>query len=196
MIRADTVSVVSDGNMLGEMPTSRALELAKEKELDLVEVAPNQKPPVCKIMSYSKFKYEEKKKARKGKIRGKAKDLKEMRFSPNIGEGDLQHKLNRIKEFLRKGHKVKITIFFKGRRTGPEPGNVLVEKILTGLKENCTIEQALKRQGRRWFMTVAPLKTSNKKIDSAEEVNNVSKSKVNLDNMHHGQVKCDPRTRT
>lgn len=151
--------------MLGEMPTSRAIELATERDLDLVEVAPNQTPPVCKIMSYSKFKYEEKKKARKGKVKGKTKELKEMRFAPFIGEGDLNHKLNRVKEFLGKGHKVKLTIFFK-RRTTPEAGNLLVEKILTELEESCTIEQALKKQGRRWFITVAPLKTNSKKKDT------------------------------
>ena len=163
--------------MLGEMPTATALGLAKEKELDLVEVAPNQKPPVCKIMSYSKFKYEEKKKARKGKVKGKTKDLKEMRFAPHIGDGDLQHKLNRTKEFLEKGHKVKITIFFKGRRTGPEPGNILVKKILTELEENCTIEQSIKRRGRRWFMTVAPQKTNRKKTDSLGKKNGEIKDK-------------------
>jgi len=147
--------------MLGEMPTKRALELAKEQELDLVEVAPNQKPPVCKIMSWTKFKYEEKRKLKKAQKKGRAKEMKEMRFPVFIDIGDLNHKLKRVKEFLSKGHKVKITIFFKGRST-PDLGSQLVEKILTGLEESCTIEQPLKKQGRRWFLTVMPAKAVKK----------------------------------
>lgn len=160
MIRVPVVNVVFDGKMLGEMTTDKAIELAKEQGLDLVEVAPNQKPPVCKIMSYSKFKYEEKKKAKKGKIKGKTKELKEMRFAPLIGEGDLQHKLKRVREFLEKGHKVKLTIFFKGRIPA-DAADVLVKKLLTELEEISTIEQPLKKEGRRWFFTVVYTKKQN-----------------------------------
>lgn len=127
----------------------------------MVEVAPNQTPPVCKILSYSKLKYEESKKARKGKIKGKTKDLKEMRFPTTIEDGDIQHKLKRVNEFLSKGHSVKITVYFKGR-TLPERADQIVEKILTGLAETSTIDQTLKKEGRRWFMTVAPAKVKQK----------------------------------
>lgn len=144
--------------MLGELPLAKALEIAEEKGLDLVEVSPDQNPPVCKIMSYSKFKYEESKKLRKAKAKGKTKDLKEIRFAPFIGPGDFDHKIKRIKEFLDKGHKVKVTVFFKGRGATPQVGEQLVEKILTALEEYSNIEQALKKQGRRWFFVVMPEK--------------------------------------
>ena len=147
--------------MLGEMPTQRALEIAKERGLDLIEVAPNQTPPVCKILSYSKLKYEESKKARKGRIKGKTKDLKEMRFPTTIEDGDINHKLKRVKEFLSKGHNVKITVYFKGR-TSRTKADEITEKILTELSEISTIDQTLKKQGRRWFMTVAPAKIKQK----------------------------------
>lgn len=153
--------MVDDGNMLGEMPTAKAIEIAQSKGLDLVAVAPNQKPPVCKILSYSKLKYEESKKARKGRIKGKTKDLKEMRFPTTIEDGDIQHKLKRVKEFLSKGHNVKITVYFKGR-TSREKAEEVTEKILTELKEISIIDQTLKKQGRRWFMTVMPAKIKPK----------------------------------
>lgn len=171
MIRVPTVTVVVDGEMLGEMPTEKALQMAQEKGLDLVEVAPNQKPPVCKIMSWSKFKYEEKKKLRKAKVKGKAKEMKEMRFPIFIDKGDLDHKLKRVREFLGKGHKVRLTVFFKGRST-PELGGELVKRILTELEESCTIQQPLKKQGRRWFLVVEPGKSEakNKKEEDNAKV--------------------------
>jgi translation initiation factor IF-3 len=159
-IKATIVQVVDDEGIRGKLPIAEALELAAEKELDLVEVAPNQDPPVCKIMSYSKFKYEESKKTRKGRVKGKVKEEKEMRFPTTIEEGDITHKLKRINEFLEKGHKVKVTIFFKGRTTNEMADN-LTKKILTELEETSTIEQSLKKEGRRWFFTVAPKKGSN-----------------------------------
>lgn len=146
--------------MLGVMPTAKALDLAREKELDLVEVAPGQNPPVCKIMSYSKFKYEESKKEQKGKLKGKTKEMKEMRFPTLIDKGDIGHKIKRVNEFLEKGHKVKITVYFKGRTTNEIAGE-LVQTLLTELEETSTIEQALKKEGRRWFFTVMPKKSSN-----------------------------------
>ncbi len=117
------------------------MELARKEELDLVEVSPDSRPPVCKIMDYNKYYYEQKKKKRENKKKAVSKDLKQIRLSPNIGKHDLETKFGKIKNFLEKGHKVKINMMFKGRQKEHlEVGKQILTGIIEELKEiaECT----------------------------------------------------------
>jgi translation initiation factor IF-3 len=138
-IRVPKVLVIDDkGNNIGEIDTLDAIRMAKETGLDLVEVSPNANPPVCRIMDFSKYIYEQKKKLRKNKA-GKVKDLKEFKFSPVIDVGDMNTRVRRAKEFLEKDHPVKITIQKKGRQPYDQMKEVFSE-ILTNFTEYSTIE--------------------------------------------------------
>lgn len=143
-----------NGDKVGKVETKKALEMAKKKELDLVEVAPNAKPPVCKIMSWSKFKYELSKK-RKSSSKGKAKDMKEMWFTPYIDEGDIEHKLKRVREFLEDRHPVKLTVRVKGRVSKNLVRDQL-KSILKRLEGECKMEGHMRREGRNMSAIVLP----------------------------------------
>jgi translation initiation factor IF-3 len=151
-IRVSEVLVIdSEGNNLGKVSTQEAIAMAKEVGLDLVEVGATSVPPVCRIMDYSKFIYEQKKKLRKNKT-GKAKDLKEFRFSPVIDVGDLNTRVRRAVEFLEKGHPVRITVQKKGRQSYDQAKGVFNE-ILTNFTEYSTIEPEPKSEGNRITIT-------------------------------------------
>jgi len=138
-IRVPKVLLIDEkGENLGEVDTIKAREMARAVELDLVEVGATSKPPVCRIMNYSKYIYEQKKKLRKNKT-GKAKDLKEFRFSPVIDVGDMNTRVRRAKEFLEKGHPVKITTIKRGRQQFSQMKEVF-DEILTNFTEYCSIE--------------------------------------------------------
>lgn len=159
-IRSPQLLVIDDeGVQLGVMNTDEALRLAQEKDLDLIEVSPNAKPPVAKILSYSKFKYQLDKKKKENK--SKTIEQKEMWFKAFIGEGDFNHKIARIEEFLNKKHSVKITIRAKGRVSRDQLKNLL-ERIIISLGENITeITETPKFEGRNLSLLVRPNK--NKK---------------------------------
>ena len=138
-IRVPKVLVITEkGENIGEVNTYDAINMAKDVELDLVEVSPNANPPVCRIMDFSKYIYEQRKKLRKNKA-GKTKDLKEFKFSPVIDIGDINTRVRRAKEFLDKDHPVKITIQKKGRQPYDQMKEVFSE-ILTNFTEYSTIE--------------------------------------------------------
>jgi len=141
--------------------------MAREKGLDLVEVSPNSRPPVCKIMSWSKFKYELSKK-RKGSSKGKAKEMKEMRFSPYISDGDVNHKLKKVNEFLDKKHPVKLTIRVKGRVQYEVVSNQL-NKILGLLQGRYETDQGPRREGRNLTQLIFPIKNTPVKDKNLEE---------------------------
>lgn len=144
------------GNNLGTLETSKALSMAKERELDLVEVAPKEHPPVCKIISWSKFRYDLSKK-KKATIKRKSIELKEMRFSPFTDEGDKAHKLKRVTEFLSKKHPVKLTVRVKGR-VHKEMVTSQLDSILEQLKGKYETDQTPVFQGRNLTITVFPTK--------------------------------------
>jgi translation initiation factor IF-3 len=154
-IRVPEVQLVNDkGENLGVVPTEKALVLAKESELDLVEVGPNVKPPVCKIMDFSKYIYNQSKKSR-GNKKGKAKEQKEFRFSPVIEEADINHRVRRSKEYLEKGHPVKIVMQKKGRQS-MEQAKLVFTEILTNFTDYSSIEAEPKYEGNRISMTFKP----------------------------------------
>ncbi len=144
----EVMLIDQDGNNKGVVPTDEARKLAQEAGLDLVEVGATAKPPVCRIMDYSKYVYEQNKKQRQSKKLGKAKDLKEFRFSTVIDVGDLQTRVRRATEFLEKGHPVQITVTKRGRQTYEQAREVF-DRILTNFTEYSSIEPEPKREGNR-----------------------------------------------
>lgn len=144
--------------MIGIVSLDEALRKAKEVGLDLVEISPNAEPPVCKILDFSRYKYEAKKKLQETKKKQKKTALKEMKFKVNIGQGDFDVKLRKIKEFLEEGDKVKISLWFKGREIiHREKGNELFAKIIANLESVAKIDSEPKMEGKQIIMVVSPL---------------------------------------
>ncbi|GBE01595.1 translation initiation factor IF-3 [bacterium BMS3Abin08] len=142
-----------DGQQVGVVPISEALKKAEERELDLVEVAPQAKPPVCKILDYGKFKYQQNKKH----SHRKTVDVKEIKVRPRIGDHDLELKIRNTIRFLDSGHKVKVSLFFRGREiVRPELGMQVFEKIIERLGDQYNIEAKPKLQGKSIIMVVSP----------------------------------------
>jgi len=157
-ITARSVRLIDEeGQMLGVLSTEAALAKAQDEGLDLVEVSPNAEPPVCKIMDFGKFKYQEKKKSQDAKKKQKVVLVKEIKLRPTIGDHDLNIKIRNMQNFLLEGDKVKITLRFKGREiTHQEIGYAVFEKIKAQLTEETKIEYDLKMEGNQLMMIVAP----------------------------------------
>ncbi|MBR2694886.1 MAG: translation initiation factor IF-3 [Thermoguttaceae bacterium] len=156
MIRVSQVRVISnEGEQLGVMPTSEALAKARDLDLDLVEVAPDAKPPVCKIMNYGKFKYQQRKKDSKQQAaKGR---LKELRMRPKTGEADIMVKVNKGREFLTKKDKVLVSINFRGREAAHvDEGMKLMAFVLEQLADVAKVEAAPKQLGKKISCTLAP----------------------------------------
>ena len=157
-IRAPKVRVIgSSGEQIGVMSLQDAQTRANDEGLDLVEVVPNSTPPVCKIIDYGKFRYDQTKREKENKKAQHQVKVKEVKVKPNINEHDLQTKLKRAKEFISKGNKVKVTCMFRGREmTHPEIGLRLVQRVIEELEEVATAEDAPKRFGRFLTVVLAP----------------------------------------
>ncbi|NLM01487.1 MAG: translation initiation factor IF-3 [Treponema sp.] len=158
MIRVREIRLIDEeGSQKGIVPTKDALKMAKERELDLVEVAPNANPPVCKILDYGKYRFEQEKKLRDSKKNQKVLKLKEIRMQPKIGPGDLDTKSKHIREFLAEGNKVKVTIRFRGRELAhTELGLVVLDEVLKRLNDEFTIEKPAAMEGRFMSMILSP----------------------------------------
>ena len=157
MIRVREVRLIDDeGNQKGIVPTLEALKLAKEKDLDLVEVSPNANPPVCKILDYGKYRFEQEKKLRESKKNQKVLKLKEIRMQPKIGPGDLDTKAKHVQEFLEEGNKVKVTIRFRGRELAhTELGYDVLNEVLKRLTSAYVVEKQPAMDGKFMSMTIA-----------------------------------------
>ncbi|MDD2680055.1 MAG: translation initiation factor IF-3 [Candidatus Omnitrophica bacterium] len=157
-IRVPQVRVVGpDGNQLGVMAIQRALDLANQHELDLVEVAPSANPPVCRIVDYSKFKYDEEKKEREAKKHQKQGKLKEIRLKPNIDEHDFETKLKQVVSFLKKKDKVKINLFFRGRQMEHiDLGRKVLDKFIQDIQNDGQVEKPPMLEGRIMSFVIAP----------------------------------------
>jgi translation initiation factor IF-3 len=146
-----------DGNQIGVMSVPEALSAAQEFGLDLVEVSPNAKPPVCKIMDYGRFKYEQTKKQHEAKKKQTTFQLKEIKVRPKTGDHDLQTKLGHIRKFLDRKDKVKVTVMFRGREIAlSDRGRALLGQIAQEVQELATVEQEPKFEGRTMIMILAP----------------------------------------
>ena len=159
MIRIREVRVIDDeGQQLGVMPTFQALALAKEKGLDLVEVAPNAVPPVCRILDYGQYKYEVQKRDREAKRKQKSQTFKEIRMKVKIDVGDFRTKARRAAEFLDDGDRVKVTVQFKGREIShANLGRDLLVRMGEFLAEHGTVERQPLLEGRNMYIVMAPL---------------------------------------
>ena len=169
-IRAREVRVVSDGGA-EVMPTRQALELARQQGVDLVEISPNAQPPVCRIIDYSKFLYQQKKHQKEMKQKQAKVDIKEIRFGPQTDEHDYQFKLKHAKEFHNGGNKVRAYVFFRGRSIlFKEQGEVLLLRFANDLEEYAKVEQLPKLDGKKMFLYLTPkkagvVKKSQQKMD-------------------------------
>ena len=157
-IRAAEVRVInSDGTMLGIFPTREAVAMAKEQELDLVEISPNAQPPVCKILDYNKYVYEQGKKAAEAKKKQAKATLKELRIKSRIAPHDLEVKLNQIEEFLRKKNQVRFVVVFRGRENQhKELGIQILNDTAKRLEPLATVDGGLQQLGNRMSMTFVP----------------------------------------
>lgn len=148
------------------------MKLAEEKDVDLVEIAPLAKPPVCKLMDFGKFKYREQKKAHEAKLKQKQIQVKEIKFRPGTDEGDYQIKLRNLIKFLEEGDKTKVTLRYRGREMAhQEFGMRLIERVKNDLEQYGVVEQYPKLEGRQLVMVLAPKKTivTKKRDDKPEE---------------------------
>lgn len=157
-IRARQVRVIGpEGSQIGVVPIEQALASAAEFGLDLVEVSPNADPPVCKIMDYGRYRYEQTKKKHEAKKKQASFKLKEIKVRPKTGEHDLQVKIGRIKEFVGKKDKVKVTVMFRGREIAlSRMGMELLEKIAAAVQDVAAVEQSPKFDNRTLFMVLTP----------------------------------------
>ena len=159
-ITAREVRLISEaGEQLGVMPTAKALELAREQGYDLVEVAPTSVPPVCRLIDYGKFKYEQTKKEREARKKQKAVLLREVRLRPKIGQHDIEFKTRIIRKLLEQGDKVKVRVLFRGREiTHPELGEELLRRVAREIGEMAIIEKSPAMDVRSMTMILAPSK--------------------------------------
>ena len=146
-----------DGGQLGILPIKEAIEMAKGKGLDVVEVSPNTEPPVCKILDHGKYLFEQKKKSQGAKKKQKTIQVKEIKFRPLIEIGDYEVKVNKIRDFIDQGNKVKISLRYRGREMRHvELGHDLLKRVLTDIEEISSVEQEVQFEGRQLITVVAP----------------------------------------
>ena len=159
-----------DGQQLGIYSTVQARRIAEDQNLDLVEIAPNADPPVCRIMDYGKYKYDQAIKAKQARKNQSKIETKEMKFRPKIDVGDYTTKKKHVLRFLGQGNKVKITIMFRGREMShPDQGLSILERLADDLKDVAVIESPPKMEGRNMHMLIAPLPASAKKKKESDK---------------------------
>jgi translation initiation factor IF-3 len=157
-IRVPKVRLIgSDGEQVGVLDTDEARRIAREADLDLVEVAPDSRPPVCRLLDYSKYKYELEQKAKAARKHQQQVNVREIKLRPKIADHDYETKKGHVERFLRKKDKVKVTIMFRGREQAhPERGRALLERLHEDLGELATVEQSPQQEGRNMHMVLAP----------------------------------------
>lgn len=157
-IKVPEVRVInSDGKQVGVMPLKEAMKIAEEQGLDLVEVAANANPPVCRIMNYGKYKYQQSKRTHEARKHQTVIQVKEVKLRPRTEEHDFQFKLRHAKRFLSEGNKVKVSILFRGREMAyPEFGTEILKRFIDGVKDLMVVEQAPRLEGRNMVTILAP----------------------------------------
>ena len=156
-IRVPEIRVILEEEQLGIMPTHEALRLAEEKGLDLVEISPRAFPPVCRIMDYGKYKYEEAKKKQQARKRASTVETKEIKFRPKTEEHDMDFKVKHVRRFLEAGNKVRLAVVFRGREiTHPQTGMKVLNRVVELCADIATVEATPNMEGRRMIMVIAP----------------------------------------
>jgi translation initiation factor IF-3 len=160
-IRVPEVRLIGDdGNQIGVVPTSEALRYAQERDLDLVEVAPEARPPVCRVLDYSKYKYEQEQKQKAARRHQQQINIREIKFRPKIADHDYSTKKGHVERFLKNKDKVKVTIMFRGREvTHPERGEVILNRLADELSDLAVVEQRPTQDGRNMTMMLGPHKS-------------------------------------
>jgi translation initiation factor IF-3 len=168
-IRVPQVRLIGeDGNQVGVVPTEEALRYAQERDLDLVEVAAEARPPVCRVLDYSKYKYEQEQKAKQARRHQKQVNVREIKLRPKIADNDYETKKNHVARFLNGDDRVKVTIMFRGReQTHPERGERLLLRLADDVAEIGTIEQRPQQDGRNMTMLLSPTKKSEDEAPSS-----------------------------
>jgi len=159
-IRISEVRLIDEnGEQVGVIATPKALEMARERDLDLVEVAPDARPPVARLLDYSKYKYEQEQKAKAARKHQQQVNVREIKLRPKIADHDYETKKGHVERFLRHKDKVKVTIMFRGREQAhPERGRALLQRLYDDITELATIEQEPQQEGRNMHMLLAPSK--------------------------------------
>lgn len=156
-IRVPEVRVIAEEEQLGVLPTHEALRLAEERGLDLVEISPRAFPPVCRIMDYGKYKYEEAKKKQQARKRASTVETKEIKFRPKTEEHDMAFKVKHVRRFLEEGNKVRLAVVFRGREiTHPQTGMAVLNRVVDMCNDIATVEATPNMEGRRMIMVIAP----------------------------------------
>lgn len=177
-IRCREVRIVGDDVESEVLPTREAIQLAQQKGVDLVEISPNAVPPVCRLINYSKFLYQQKKRQKELKAKQVKIEVKEIRFGPQTDEHDYNFKLKHAKEFLSEGDKVKAYVFFRGRSIlFKEQGEVLLLRFANDLEEYGKVEQMPVLEGKRMILFIAPKKVAAPKKAETSETNEVTEEK-------------------
>ena len=168
-IRVAEVRLIDEnGEQQGVKATPEALEYARERELDLVEVAPNSKPPVVRVLDYSKYKYEQEQKAKAARKHQQQVNVREIKLRPKIADHDYETKKGHVERFLRNQDKVKVTIMFRGREaTHPERGRMLLDRLFEDVSELAVIEQEPLQEGRNMHMLLSPTRTAGNNAEAA-----------------------------
>lgn len=180
-IRVREVRIVSDSGSI-VVPTRQALDMAREQVVDLVEISPNANPPVCRLIDYSKFLYQQKKRAKEMKAKQVKVEVKEIRFGPQTDEHDYQFKLKHAKEFLEDGNKVRAYVFFRGRSIlFKEQGEVLLLRFANDLEEYGKVESMPSLEGKKMFLYLAPKKAGTAK--KSQQAIDREKKSVNNENV-------------
>jgi len=170
MIKSPEVRLVGDNIEVGIYPLADALKIATSQQLDLVEISPGANPPVCKVIDYNKFLYEEKKKKKEMKAKSKTSEVKEIRFTPNTDDHDFEFKVKHAEKFLKEGDKVKAHVQFKGRAIMfKERGELLLLKFADRLKDVGALEGLPKMEGKRMLVMFAPRSQKKKTSDSNKQ---------------------------
>lgn len=169
-IRAKEVRLIDeDGKMLGVVPILQALRMAEEKELDLVEISPNANPPVCKMLDYRKYVYEQQKREKNQRKQQTSQEMKELRFTWRTADHDFNFKVRHAREFLEEGNKVKATVMFRGREIAHrEVGEELLNRFIESLSDIAKIDTPLKLDGKRISVILTPDKSKAKKSQKSE----------------------------
>jgi translation initiation factor IF-3 len=168
-IRVPEVRLIDEnGEQVGIIPTPDALERARESDLDLVEVAPQSKPPVCRILDYSKYKYEQEQKAKAARKHQQQVNVREIKLRPKIAQHDYETKRGHVERFLKQHDKVKVTIMFRGReQSHPERGRMILDRLLQDVSEIGVMEQEPLQEGRNMTMLLAPTRAAGQDQEAA-----------------------------
>jgi len=168
-IRVPEVRLINEnGEQVGVVPTPEALDYARERDLDLVEVAPNSKPPVVRVLDYSKYRYEQEQKAKAARKHQQQVNVREIKLRPKIAQHDYETKRGHVQRFLRNQDKVKVTIMFRGReQSHPERGRVLLDRLLQDVSDIASVEQEPLQEGRNMTMLLAPNRAAGQERQAA-----------------------------